>query len=111
MDSIKTWLRTHDSVSHIFVALLGFALWYTPLFLFGVANAHWIAAALMVGAYYGRERRDHEVKDGRALSITSFEVSGYFPWNWSRDGQQDFGYPLAAMFALAAFITYLTHFA
>lgn len=109
LTAIKTYLRKNDSISHVFMALLGFVLVFTPLAVFSVANAHWIAAFTMIGAYYGRERRDYEYSTGRSINETSFEIGGYFPWNWKLDGQRDFGYPLMAMMLLGAIITYFTY--
>lgn len=106
IDAIKTWLRENDSMSHVVVGSIVFFPMWLILAAIGIANAHWIAAFTVIGGYYGRERRDYEVKTGRPLNQVSFEIGGYFPWNWNGDQKRDFGYPLLGFLIFAGIIQY-----
>lgn len=68
-----------------------------------VSSNFWVGAAFAIGFYYGRERRDHEMKveksGGQLLAY-----QGWGPWEWSLDGQLDFWPPLAACLALALLV-------
>ena len=100
------WLRPvvepMGSAAH---ALGGLAIFAAALMLFALLrarNAPWIAAALAIGFYWGRETRDHE----RRLKLPPLEMWPYswMPWNWSAKTLADLLWPAFAVLVVVAFI-------
>ena len=62
----------------------------------GLATGNWWAgAALGIGFYWGREKRDNEIHNPGLP-----EWRGWTPFEWDADGQSDFYWPLAACLLL-----------
>lgn len=59
----------------------------------------WAGAALGVGFYWGREKRDHEIK-----SKDLRWWRGWTPFEWDLDGQSDFWWPFATCITLAVLV-------
>jgi hypothetical protein len=101
MDMVQQLLfpQSHSGVSHALVAVAMMIAVAVPLWLARVRTAHWIGAALAVGFYWGREKRDFE---GRLLRPAG-EVwnQGIFPWEWTAKSIHDFVWPLVAVLAVA----------
>lgn len=100
------WLRpileVMGSAAH---ALGGLAIFAAGLVLFSLTrarNAQWIAAALAIGFYWGRETRDHE----RRLKLPPLEMWPYswMPWNWSPKTLADLLWPMIAILAVVALV-------
>jgi hypothetical protein len=88
-----------DSFPHALGALAIMTVFYVPLLLGRVRNAHWIAMAVAVGFYWGREKRDHENRSG--LPSTEVVFSGLLPWEYTPKGRADFAWPLGACLTVA----------
>lgn len=56
----------------------------------------WAGAALGIGFYWGREKRDHEIK-----SKDLRWWRGWTPFEWDLDGQSDFWWPFVVTIATA----------
>lgn len=91
--------------SHAILALGIMAATLAVLAVWRVRNGHWIAAALAIGFYWGREKRDHESR----LRLPAEEVwdQGWLPLEWTAKGQADFYWPLAACLLAALAIELL----
>lgn len=88
-----------DHLEHLLVSLgimlvvaallwaLSYLIPYTPLVGGAVAG---------IAFFWGRERRDHEIKTIKDTGCTleSLSFKGWFPWSWSEDGQWDFYWPV-----------------
>jgi hypothetical protein len=96
------WLH-HNHLTHPLLAGLIMLLAWLPLRLFAVRNAAWIAAALAVAFYWGREKAQHEARlIGRgARHVLDTWYLGWTPFEWGRDGQLDFWPVLLAAVVLA----------
>lgn len=82
-----------------------FAVFVIPLALCRIRSAHWIAAAVAIGYYWGRETCDHE---GR-LKLPAIDVWSYswMPWEWSPKGIADLLWPIAAAILAALAVEFL----
>jgi hypothetical protein len=85
--------------AHAVIALGIMAAAGLPLALARVRNAAWIAAALAIGFYWGREKRDHENRLRRPAADVWDQ--GFLPWEWSPKGMADFVVPLVACLLVA----------
>lgn len=85
--------------THAIVGIIMMAIFYFPLRYFRVRNAHWIAMAVAVSYYWGREKRDHENR----LKRPAAEVwhLGFFPWEYSPKGMADIAWPFGVCLAAA----------
>jgi hypothetical protein len=72
---------------------------YLPLAIFRIRSAHWIAMAVAVGFYWGREKRDHENRSGRPAD--EVVLSGLMPWEYTPKGRADLAWPFVACLAAA----------
>lgn len=100
MSAILDWIGArvvaNNAAAHALGALTIMAIVAAPLAIVHVAGAHWLGAVAAAMFYYGREKRDDEVK--RVIPVREF-WRGWLPWQWSADGQRDFYAPLAACVA------------
>jgi len=82
------------SYTHAIGGLLIMAVFYVPLRYLRVTNSHWIAMAIAVSFYWGREKRDHENRLKRPQAEVWYR--GILPWEYSPKGISDFAWPLGA---------------
>ena len=75
------FLLARPPLSHAVLALSIMGAASVMLGLSRVVNGHWVAAALAIGFYWGREKRDHEA----SLRLPTEEVwqQGWIPLEWS----------------------------
>jgi len=88
-----------ESLPHAFGALAIMTAIYLPLAICRIRSAHWIAMAVAVGFYWGREKRDHENRSGRPAAEVVF--SGLLPWEYTSKGRADLAWPFVACLAAA----------
>lgn len=60
-----------------------------------LAGNWWAGAALGVGFYWGREKRDHEITVAHIPALSRW-WQGWTPFEWNADGQSDFWWPFGA---------------
>ncbi|MCK8783699.1 hypothetical protein M0638_04795 [Roseomonas sp. NAR14] len=99
------FLQAHSWLSHAALALAIQGAAALPLGLLRVRNGEWIGAALAIGFYWGREKRDHENR----LHRPAAEVwdQGWFPWEWTAKSVGDLLVPALACLALALLLGWL----
>jgi hypothetical protein len=78
----------HIGFGLIIMALIGFPL----LAVTSWTHAAWIAWGAQAMYWLGRERRDHEIKDG--LNPDTEWWKGWNPLTWSLDGRRDLFWPV-----------------
>lgn len=67
----------------------------------GILTGNWWAgAALGIGFYWGREKRDHEIKVQHIPALAVW-WKGWTPFEWCADGQNDFWWPFVVTIATA----------
>jgi hypothetical protein len=95
-------LLAFGAATHVVGALIIFAAAAIPLWLIRLPKPHWVAAALAIGFYWGRETRDHE----RRLRMPSIDVWHYswMPWEWSDKGMMDLAWAVLAVAAVVILI-------
>jgi len=105
MEPLVELVTALPGLSHAILALAIMAATLLALAPWRVRNAHWIGAALGIGFYWGREKRDHENR----LRLPAEEVwdRGWLPLEWSAKGQADFYWPLVACLLAALAIELL----
>lgn len=107
--SLVHWVATQSWLSHPLIAVA--ILTGVVLMLRRVCGfAHWIGAALAVGFYWGREKRDHEAR----LRLPAAESwnQGILPWEWTRKSLIDFFAPaLTVLFIALAIELWRRHLA
>lgn len=82
-----------DHLEHFIIGALIVLALGLPLVLLRVPGGPWIALALSVGVFYGREERDNEVWVTSQLRCNLEAImlrwQVYAPWCWKRDGRWD----------------------
>ncbi|MDF2096333.1 hypothetical protein [Aquibaculum arenosum] len=97
--AVIEFFLARPALSHGVLALLIMAAVLLVTRPFRVANAHWIGAALAVGFYWGREKRDHENRLDAPMAEVWYR--GWAPWEWNAKDQEGFLWAFLACLLLA----------